>query len=255
MQNLIRVAETSAAGRQVELASQQLRGLLPGLICSGSESLNAHWLAKQLSGLGLFWESKVTRWLASQRSGRASQLVAADLKGILLGLMEKLDPPDVAGLNPRLKAMVAQALEFVELHQRLNLLNGPESGQWFWFIPGAERQGLHSAQVFVEEWGEESGGRDRGGTVRLKLRIELSRLGPMEASVSLRREKISCQLRVVEQSLASWISSRLPELNAALEERGFRVAFLGCEAGSIQEPPFNFLVQKGQGSTLLYVVV
>ena len=255
LQNLVSATGTSSPGGQIELALQQLRDLLPGLICSGMDSLNAHWLAEQLSNLGLFWESKVARWLARQGPGRTAQLVAADLKGALLALQENLAQPQLGGLNQDLETAVAQTLRFVELQQQLNLLGGPELGQWFWFIPGIETQGMQSAEIFLEEPDQESGGPDRDGIIRLRLRVELSQLGPIEATMSLEQEKISCQLRVADKPLVGWISSKLPELNAALEERGFRVAFLGCEAGSVQQLPLFLLGQKGQESALLHLVV
>ena len=255
LQNLISLAETYSDGKTVELALPQLRNLLPSLICSGSDSLNPRWLVQQQSSWGLFWENKVARWLSRQGAGSTAHLVAADLKGTLLGLMKRLEQPDVGGLDPELKAAVAQTLEFVELQQRLNLLGGPEPGQWFWFIPGAEDQGLHSAEVLVEDPGGESGRAGGDGVIRLRMRLELSRLGPMEAAVSLQQEKISCQLIVVEESLVGWIASKLPELNTALEACGFRVGFLGCEAGNIQQLPPVLLAQEAQSSALLYVVI
>jgi hypothetical protein len=71
----------------------------------------------------------------------------------------------------------------------------------------------------------------------------------------MQQKDISCQLFFAQEPLADWIRSKLPELRAALEERGFRVPFLGCEAANIQELPPSLLAQKVTGSALLYVVV
>ncbi len=255
LQNLLIMAKSSADVMQTEPALQQLHDLLPGLICSGSDSLNARWLTQQLSSFGLFWESKVARWLSGAGTGKAARLAATDLKGILLNLRQGLEKPDAGGINQELKALVAQSLEFVELQQRLNLLGGPDLGQLFWFIPGAEDQGLRSVEVFVEEPDKENEAPGRDQTTRLRLRVELSRLGPVEATVSMQQQDISCQLRLAQEPLVDWIRTKLPELRAALEECGFRVPFLECEAGNIQELPPSLMAQKATGSALLYVVV
>jgi len=208
--------------------------LLPTLVSESGGDVEASWLATQLTSSGLFWEHKVTRWLQGERVDSPSNLVRGDLKGALLAVKESLarQGPNVALGD--LQARVNGALEFVELQQKLNLLLAAEQGPWFWVIPDMEGRG--TVEIYVARDAEERTGSG-GSTFRLRLRLSPSQLGPLEAVLTLHQNTISCHLCVGDESLARWMESFLPLLRSGMEASGYQVSFLGCEAGTIEDPP------------------
>jgi hypothetical protein len=256
MQELSSRTETVLAGGRDQHALRCLGDLVPALVCSGPQCLDHQWLTRQLSACGLFWENKVARWALRQQRPAPAQLLASDIKGSLLDLQRSVQVEE--GVLPRhpLGDAVSRALAFVEQQQQFNALSGPGLGQWFWFIPGGANQHLYSAEIFIDE--EQQGDTERGagdGGFRLRLCVELSRLGPVEASLNLDRDRISCQLRVGEEALAQWLRPYLPALRSALEGRGFQVVSLGCDAGPIQRLPPCLAADQRLLSSLLHVVV
>lgn len=247
-------AETSAPiSAAPEEALLHLYQLLPTLVSKSGASAEASWLATQLASSGLFWEHKVARWLQGERAGSPSNLERTDLKGALLALKESLTSQGTTLARADLQAKVNGALEFVELQQKLNLLLAAEQGPWVWVIPDME--GWGPVEIYVAGDGEERTGRDGNSTFRLRLRLSPSRLGPLEAVLGLRQDTISCQLRVGDESLAQWIESFLPLLRSGLEASGYRISFLGCEAGTIEDPPPGLKAIAAACPSLFHLVV
>ncbi len=212
-----------------------LHRLLPTLIGKNAGLPDPSWLATQLSSAGLFWEQKVARWLATQGAEGSLALVKGDLKGTLLALKQALTRKGTGQAGGDLEAKMIGALESVELQQKLNLLLEADRGPWFWVIPDME--GLGTVEIFVTRDGEKDAESGGSPTFRLRLRLSPSRLGPVEAVLGLHQHTISCQLCVGDEALARWIESFLPLLRSGLEACGYRISFLGCEAGTIEDPP------------------
>jgi Flagellar hook-length control protein FliK len=236
-----------------EEALLHLYRILPTVVTKGGAGVEASWLATQLTSSGLFWEHKVARWLQGERADSPSNLERADLKGALLALKESLTTQGTNLARADLQARVNGALEFVELQQKLNLLLAAEQGPWVWVIPDMEGRG--PAEIYVARDGEERTGSGGGSTFRLRLRLSPSRLGPLEAVLGLQQDTISCQLRVGDESLAQWIESFLPLLRSGLEASGYRISFLGCEAGTIEDPPPGLKAIAAASPSLFHLVV
>ena len=235
-----------------EDALLHLYELLPTLVSKSGGDVEASWLATQLTSSGLFWEHKVSRWLQGERLDSPSTLVRGDLKGTLLALKESLTRQ---GANPALGDLQAKAngaLEFVELQQKLNLLLAAEQGPWFWVIPDMEGRG--TVEIYVARDAEERTGSG-GSTFRLRLRLSPSRLGPLEAVLTLHQTTISCQFCVGDESLARWMESFLPLLRSGMETSGYRVSFLGCDAGTIEDPPPGLKAVAETCPSLFHLVV
>jgi len=249
-------AETSsliAGASESEKALLHLYQLLPTLVTKGGAGVEASWLATQLISSGLFWEHRVARWLQGERVDSPSDLERTDLKGALLALKESLARQGADLPLAPLQGKVNGALEFVELQQKLNLLLGAEQGPWVWVIPDMEGQG--PVEIYVARDGEERTGSREGSTFRLRLRLSPSQLGPLEAVLGLQQGTISCQLRVGDESLAQWIESFLPLLRSGLEASGYRISFLGCEAGTIDDPPPDLKALAAARPSLFHLVV
>ncbi|MBW1803961.1 MAG: hypothetical protein JRJ85_24915, partial [Deltaproteobacteria bacterium] len=110
-----------------------LSRLLPAAVYSRPGNDDARWLSGLLPGSGLFWESKIARYLQGDKASHWNNIWMKDLKGILLSLNRSVSAKGTEESNLQFMAQhVKDALHLIEQDQFFNLSTIKDGLGWFW---------------------------------------------------------------------------------------------------------------------------
>lgn len=219
------IAMINVRGRQapaLKRALDPLKSVLPALVYRGSERAIPRWLSQAFVSSGLFWESKLARFLMRGGGQNPPEWLTKDLKGILLSLEKALMEGESSKSQGFMLARAREALQFIEQDQLLNLASIRDGLGWYWFIPGLEEEGFQRGEVF-------SKGHKKGEGITITLLLQLSHLGLIKVDLSQFEKKIHVRILAKEEKTVECIDRRLQELKKGFEERGMSPGFLNCE--------------------------
>ena len=209
-------------GPALEKALDQLRRILPALVFRGSEKALSRWLSQAFFSSGLFWESKVARFLARGSGQALPEWLAKDLKGSLLTLEKAIMEGDSLENRLLMLSQAREAIQFVEHDQLFNLASRRDGIGWYWFIPGQKDGGFHGGEVFVE-------GKKEGGGIAVTLLLQTSHLGLLKVALSLFEKVVHVRISVKKEETVDFIDQHLQELKKGFEEKGMSLGFMKCE--------------------------
>lgn len=200
-----------------------LNRLVPSLVYRKPEDHRASWVMNYLDKSGLFWESKVVRYLLEGRQkGTQTEVIKGDLKGILLSLEASLGkggPEDQETQGLLLK--VREALLRIEQEQFLNLNILREEAGWCFFVPGLQEEGFGGAEVLVSKDGKE-------GEIRFTMVLEFSELGQMEVNLSIQDTLLNARILLEDEARAAFVREHVSLLEDALREGGIQSGKIVC---------------------------
>ena len=225
---------------------ETLSRLFPALVYEEPQQGDGKWLSQSLLACGLFWEHKVLQSLIAGKGAQWKTMVGRDLKGLLLSLLESLEK-EPAGENQGkgLADKLGQAVTLLEKHQSMNLAAFGEGWGWYWFIPGRESGGLKNAELFGKKF-------DRRGVYHLYLSIDLTRLGQMDAEVSLKGSSVEIRFLLDDAEKARLSAENLESLEAGLNAVGLRLGQAIFEVrGQEDLPPSFFQAENGPSIDLI----
>jgi hypothetical protein len=207
----------------VSAALKDLNQLFPAIVFRTPGKEDSGWLLQNLLTGGLFWENKVARFLSGGKKVAWRRIAARDLKGSLIALGRQIGSAEGNQQpNAALKLKVEQCLELIEKDQFLNLSSVREGLGWIWFIPGSDEFGFHGGEVLVPS-------RQRGAGTRFALRVDLSRLGELEAAVTVINRKVDVRIFLQETETVHLVTRNLNLLAQGLKTAGLIPGSIGCE--------------------------
>jgi hypothetical protein len=218
------IVTLNVRGRQapaLKMALDPLRKSLPALFYRGPERAISRWLSQALVSSGLFWESKVARFLMKGGQNPPDWL-KKDLKGILLSLEKALIEGGSSKSQGFMLTRAREALQFIERVQLLNLASIHDGLGWYWFIPGLEEEDFQGGEVF-------SKGQTEGEGITITLLLQLNHLGLIKVDLSQFEKAIHVKIMAKEEETVDFIDRHLHELKKGFEKRGMSPGFLKCE--------------------------
>ena len=198
---------------------------LPGLNFNGEEGSNPSWFSRFLLASGLFWESRLARFLAKNKSLSKDHSLFKDLKGKLLSIKQNLIARSDNTLDAdSLKEKIDQVLKIIEREQLLNLSLSRSGLGWYFFIPGLGEDEFKGAEILVNQDREE-------GVIRFCLLSNFSNLGAVLSKFFLRESHLELSLQVENKKTEGIIIEYLDELREDLRKIGFSPGNISCCIG------------------------
>jgi len=190
------------------------------------------WLLRDLiDKSGFVWEVKLRDAVVSNTHGRGNinRIVESDLKGLASRLVNSSGKKDTVfrSLVSSLKNFQLVNHHALEQYRKIFLpipmqfLNGDFSvGQLLIRLP--------------KEYSDKRGMRERKGRIfRITFLLELSKLGPLRADISVMEREVEGKILVTNKQAKLLVEEGVPFLRRSISEKGFSVSFLEC---GISEP-------------------
>ena len=214
----------------VSAALKNLNQLFPAIVYRAPGKGDSGWLLHNLLGGGLFWENKVARFLSRGKKVSWNKLAANDFKGNLSALSKQMRVEEDAHHSyAALRLKVEQCLDLIERDQFLNLSSVREGLGWFWFIPGSEEGAFRGAEVLVQS-------KQKGGGIRFSVQVDLSRLGELEAIVSMSDRRVEVRMLLQERETLQIVSQNVNLLAQGLKTAGLIPGSIRCELRAEASP-------------------
>ena len=208
---------------ETRLSLQGLDQFLPATIYTDAKGDNAPYIYRYFLGNGLFWESKVVRFLTSGKGGPWKTLSSTDLKGNLLALknrlkMEEEDNPQTVSLSHK----VGEAISLIEEEQLLNLSLQTEEGGLVLFLPGCPEDGFKEGELYVK------GIKGSEEVSSVSMHLDFTWLGRVDMVVTMLESFVTVQLLLEDDEKTGIVTANLPALEAGLKAAGLASASMGC---------------------------
>lgn len=231
LQDLARSRDLAQLSEGVRAEVRKLEDLLRVLLYPGPDRADGKWVEQAFMASGIFWEERLLRQSGERRrAGGHLPVHQSDLKGLLVKLIVSLE--GLASEGDALSSLsdkAKEALECIRDQQLLNLHGGPHG--WYGFLPGSDDAAFRQAEFFGKSLPD-------NGEHRLSLQMEFSRLGRVEADLTLGPFGLRCVLRAEDRERAAMISNHLGDLEASLRKRaGISLSVLRCELKEGDKPP------------------
>ena len=227
---LIKARRFKGLAPGVSAALRDLNQLLPAIVYRAPGKQDSGWLLHNLLMGGLFWENKLARLLSGEKKVSWSRIAASDLKGSLAALSKQIRAEEDADRSyAALRSKVEQCLELIERDQLLNLSSVREGLGWVWFIPGSEEGGFGGGDVLVHSKQEEAG-------ICFSVRVELSRLGELEAIVSMSDHKVDVRIFLKAIDALRYVSQNVDILAQGLKTAGLIPGSIRCQLREEAQP-------------------
>jgi len=220
------------SGKLAEL-NQTLQFLNPG----NGKNPGAQLIKEQVDVSGINYEAKVKQALEPGADRGKALEMGRDLKGQLLDIIQKLEDQAVrAKGSTQLQTIkehtqvFRQAVDSIELNQLTNQLARQENQSILLQIPNPYGQENQSIKLYVRQSGDEESEKKGGPkeTYNLAFFLDLSKLGNVRVDSQISQTRLSVKMRVENQSVASFMDSKLEELSARLTELGFEASLTCC---------------------------
>ncbi len=217
----------------------QLNQTLQFLSPDSGKVSDAQLMKNQVDVSGINYEAKVKQLLEAGVSQGKTMELGRDLKGQLLDIIQKLEDQAVQAKgfsSTQLQTLkehtqvFRQAVDNIELNQLTNQLARQENQSILLQIPNPYGQDNQSIKLYVRPSGDEDSGKKRGSkeTYNLAFLLDLSKLGNVRVDSQISKNRLSVKIQVENQSVASFIDSKLEELNPRLSDLGYEAKLTCC---------------------------
>jgi hypothetical protein len=235
--------------RSVAVTLKNLDRLFPALVYRGPGQDDPTWFSRNLLMGGLFWESKIARFLGGEKKGSWNRIATRDLKGVLVTLEKHLRAEeDVHQSHSALRLGVEQCLDLIERDQFRNLVPLREELGWFWFIPGSEEQGFRWGEVLLRQ-------NEKNEGSHFSLFMDFSRLGTVEAFVSISHRVVDLRILLEDAEALKLVSQYLHLLEQGLQRVGLIMGSLRCEMKEKGALDSTLDLDDGSPSTAVDLVI
>ncbi|RPI76997.1 MAG: hypothetical protein EHM45_10845 [Desulfobacteraceae bacterium] len=219
---LMKTADNGNHSGPVKKILARLKHLLSGLVYKENEG-DAAFMKRLVRDGGLSWERKLAKAFTTGKGPWIQNQAKEDLKALFLSLRQALQSDQApVGERESLSLKVEQALQFIEQNQLLNLMALKAGIGPFFFIPGLADD-LVRAEVFLKEKKKKD-----HGTFYLVLFLEFCPMGPMEAHIHFKDNKIHLQIFSAGQEQADFLKSNQALLTEGLRKIGIDLAAFDC---------------------------
>ena len=193
---------------------------LPAFKKEASEILT--WVEKNIRGSGIFWESKVLRFLTGKKVEMPKEMANTDLKGLLLKLIKNIEKK--SGDQEGVKAVLIkarEALNLIEQEQIINLNSIREDLGWIVHLPFVNDEDFYSAEFFVKD--------NKDGRLHFSLFLDMRFTGKMNIDVSLLKGTAGIQIDVEKEETKGFITENIGEIENAFKNMGINAGNIRCE--------------------------
>lgn len=222
----------------------RIRALLQSVVLK--EGASYENIRNALNHGGLFFESKVTSLLLSERPVQAGlqQVLRDDLKATIIGLALRLQ--ELSGSQPpgavkdelgQLREVVAAYTRSIDAKEIINHLLSLNGRPFHFEIPLAFGEETRTVDLYYEQLRQQSAkgeGKGQGGC-RVVLLLDFPRMGRVSADLVVRSRTIDCRFMTEAKALADMIAANLSRLSAGLQVAGFTVGSLRADWGSKED--------------------
>ena len=195
-----------------------------------SEQVMHHgqFLKSFIDGSGMIWEHKLRTFLLSefQSANKLDALIEHDLKGLALKSLA-----DGAANKFVSAEAIGRFVHSLEQFQLLNVSRLEGQGQLFFTIPlqFQDQFGFGELLIDLPQKGEdEEADREGDKVLRVSLLLQMSRLGPVRADVSVFQKAIRVGFWVCEEEIQTLFNNYGSLLKHQLERHGFHLKEVTC---------------------------
>lgn len=180
---------------------------------------------------GLMWESKLKDLATSlpDKKGaltpeQAVKLIENDVKALALKGM---------GLEDGVKHNVSETLKtFTESLEKMQMLNSQasdDSGKYLLPLPYVHNGHIRFGQLLIDlDRKQSKAGEEKDRIIRVAFILDMSRLGPIQAGVSLYKKSMSGEFLVGNAEVKALVDEALPGLVDELAQKGYTVKKMEC---------------------------
>ena len=218
-------------------------------------------LRRLLSLSGLRYEAALAHWARDldgrqAAGGEVPDSLRSDLKAKLLKLL--------AGETGAMREAVERVLRALETEQLLGLARRQAGEPFVWSLPVPDGDTWSTAQLVFHPGQEpESGQRDAqeeadgdggfGTLGRVTLRLELSRLGPLQLDLELESDVVTLRVLAARQSVIERLQRDFEELQELAGGRRFQLFARLAESAEVEQPPVSLDIRFLRENRLLDV--
>jgi hypothetical protein len=248
--DLIKEAESKNDNRAIEKILNHLKSHLSKILYKEAEG-DEESMKRLIRGSGLTWEKKLAEALAAGKDKSLKGLAKEDLKSLLLSLKNALSAHRANGQeSENISQKVERTLQFIEQNQLLNLIALKAGMGPLFFIPGFTEEGLIRAEVFLKEKRKKE-----GGEFHLILFMQFTQLGPMEAHITFKDDKIHLQMFLADQDKADFLKSNQAALEAGFKKIGITLSAFNCSVKNTEELGISEFLEKEKIAPSFHLVI
>jgi hypothetical protein len=231
----------------------QFRALMNDVTWRIFTESNPELLRVLIAKSGLGWEAKLRKTVLNKGiNGKAfKQLIEGDLKGMISKLL---------GLQDKESVLLHKAVSMIKNTQLLNLTSPDQDRKIFLPIPIQLPEGVYTvAQLLIHlPRGNDRDASSKNGEkdlFRISFLLELSRLGPIRADITIRGKEITGNFLFTTEEAKTMFEKNLWVFINRMEEKGFKINQMTCklkDPETVSKPLLNEIIQEGEGHMSLF---
>ena len=196
---------------------------------------------------GLMWENKLKDLAVGlpEKKGaftqeQAVKLIENDVKGLALKGMNLED-----GVKHNVSETLKTFTESLEKMQVLNSQSSDDSGKYLLPLPYVHNGQIRFGQLLIDlDRKQSKEGEEKDRIIRVAFILDMSRLGPIQAGVSLYKKSMSGEFLVGNAEVKSLVDEALPVLVDELAQKGYTVKKMECRLSDPETLAGTNLVEK-----------
>jgi hypothetical protein len=231
----------------------QFRALMSDVTWRLFAESNPELLRVLIAKSGLGWEAKLRKIVLNKgMKGEAfKQLIEGDLKGMVSKLLGTQDKESV---------LLHKFVSTIKNTQLLNLTSPDQDRKIFLPIPIQLPEGVFTvAQLLIhlpqKGNGESPSKKEEKDLFRISFLLELSRLGPFRADITIRGKEITGKFLFATEEAKSIFKMNLQVFIDRMEAKGFKIHQMDCtlkDRETVSRPLLNEIIEEGGGHMSLF---
>lgn len=206
----------------------RLWGLLNRISFPPEQVHHGQFLKSFIDGSGMIWENKLRSFLLSefQSTNNLKALIEQDLKGLALKILA-----DGVTYKSISAEVINRFIDSLEQFQLFNISRLEGRGELFFTIPLQFHNQFGFGEFLIRlprQEEDEEAGKDGNKVLRVSLFLQMSRLGPVRADVSVFQRAVRVAFLVSEEEIQSLFNNYTGLLKHQLERHGFYLQEVTC---------------------------
>jgi hypothetical protein len=231
----------------------QFRALMNDVTLRLLTESNPELLKVLIAKSGLSWEAKLKKAVLNKgmKGNALKQLIEGDLKGLVSKML---------GLQDKENVLLQKFVSSIKNTQLLNLISPDQERKIFLPMPIQLPDGVFTvAQLLIHLPQKEDRGalseKGKKDLFRISFLLELSRLGPFRADITIRGKEITGKFLFTTEEAKSMFEENLWVFTNRMEEKGFKIHQMVCtlkDLETVSKPLVNEIIQEGGGHMSLF---
>jgi hypothetical protein len=230
----------------------RFKTLMNDITWRSSSKANPESLKELIAKSGLGWEAKLRKVAlnGSLRGGEFDRLLAGDLKGMVSRWLAQQNKKSV---------LLKKFVSVIKDAQLLNITSSDQDRKIFLPIPILLPQGIFTvAQLLIhlpKRGHGSSAEKKERDLFHISFLLELSRLGPIRADLTIKENEITGQFILTTEEAKITLERNLPLFLDSMEEKGFKVYKMTCklkDPEKVTRPLTGEIIQEGRGYMSLF---